>query len=607
MSGLGSALATSRRSMLMFLLTSCAAQSRPGVDSPRAGRPDSSVQLAEVFSMSDEEMLRLTPQAATARGDLRYADQFGDLITDDFQAAFEAYARRDLVRINAVPRASLSEIERLQYDVFKYQTEFTIRAYESGAARTTSQDFALDHLNGMHVTFPQFMAAQGGYPYAALNDYENALRLHEGFVAYLQRAREYMLRGLRRGNVHTRVVVDRMITQVREAIRLGTDGSPFLTPTANFPDTVEPADRVRLTRAYRDSIENRILPEYERVLRFLEAEYLPSARIGAPGLAAVPGGGALYAYMLELFNTIDLSADQIHNMGLAEVQRIGAEMERAKGTIGFSGSMAEFFAYIRTAEQFKFTTPEAYLGRYRGIVEQIRPLLADYFMTLPNSALEIRAVPDEIASTAPGAYYIIGAPDGSRPGVFYANTSSLASRTSPIMTALLLHEAVPGHHLQGSLAMENEALPPFLRFLWNSGFVEGWALYCEQLGVEMGVYDDPYQYFGMLDMQMFRAARLVVDTGLHAKGWSRSEAIAYMLDHTSLAPENAALEVDRYIVTPGQATSYKVGETVIRSLRAAAERAQGPRFDIRLFHDQILNSGSLPLRVLETKIAQWLA
>jgi uncharacterized protein (DUF885 family) len=227
-------------------------------------------------------------------------------------------------------------------------------------------------------------------------------------------------------------------------------------------------------------------------------------------------------------------------------------------------------------------------------------------VTRPRSSLEIRPVPDDIAATAPGAYYILGAADGLRPGVFYVNTSNLSSRTSPIMTALLLHEATPGHHFQGSLAMENEGLPPFLRFLWNSGYVEGWALYCERLGVEMGVYDDPYQYFGMLDMQMFRAARLVVDTGLHAKGWSRDEAIAYMVQHTSLAAENATLEVDRYIVAPGQATSYKVGEAVIQGLRARSERAQGARFDLKLFHDQVLNTGSLPLRVLEAKIAQWL-
>ncbi len=605
MSTLGSVFIVSRRAMLATLLAGCAVR---GVryDFEREGAADPSVQLAEVFSQSDEEMLALTPQAATARGDLRFADQFGDLITDDFHAAFEAYARRDLARINAVPRHRLSAVEQLQYDVFKYQTEFTIRAYESRAAAILSQDFALDHLNGMHVAFPQFLAAHGGYPYASVSDYENALRLHRGFVVYLQRARDYMLRGVRRGNVHNRVVVERIITQLRLTIAAGVDGNALFTPIANFPDGVDARDRARLTDAFRNSIEREVLPEFGRLLHFFEMDYLPSSRVGAPGLVAVPGGPSLYAYMLELFNTTSLSANQIHDMGLSEVSRIDVEMERVKATIGFDGSTRDLFTHIRTADQFKFTTPEDYVGRYRAIAERVDPLLSEYFLTRPRSSLEIRPVPDDIAPTAPGAYYILGAADGSRPGVFYVNTSNLASRTSPIMTALLLHEATPGHHFQGSLAMENEGLPPFLRFLWNSGYVEGWALYCERLGVEMGVYDDPYQYFGMLDMQMFRAARLVVDTGLHAKGWSRDEAIAYMVEHTSLAAENATLEVDRYIVAPGQATSYKVGEAVIQGLRVRCERALGARFDLKLFHDQVLNTGSLPLHVLEAKVTQWL-
>jgi uncharacterized protein (DUF885 family) len=605
MSTLGSAFIVSRRAMLATLLAGCATRGVGG-DFEGVGAAEPSVQLAEAFAQSDEEMLALTPQAATARGDLRLADQFGDLITDDFQAAFEAYARRDLARINAVPRQRLSAVEQLQYDVFRYQTEFTIRAYESRAAAILSQDFALDHLNGMHVAFPQFLAAHGGYPYTSVSDYENALRLHRGFVVYLQRARDYMFRGARRGNVHNRVVVERMITQLRQTIAAGVDGSALFTPIANFPDGVEARDRTRLTDAYRNSIERDVLPELGRLLHFFETDYLPLSRVGAPGLVAVPDGPSLYAYMLELFNTTSLSADQIHDLGLSEVSRIAAELERVKATIGFEGPTHDLFAHIRTADQFKFTTSEDYVGRYRAIAERVDPLLSGYFVTRPRSSLEIRPVPDDIAATAPGAYYILGAADGLRPGVFYVNTSNLSSRTSPIMTALLLHEATPGHHFQGSLAMENEGLPPFLRFLWNSGYVEGWALYCERLGVEMGVYDDPYQYFGMLDMQMFRAARLVVDTGLHAKGWSRDEAIAYMVQHTSLAAENATLEVDRYIVAPGQATSYKVGEAVIQGLRARSERAQGARFDLKLFHDQVLNTGSLPLRVLEAKIAQWL-
>lgn len=571
------------------------------------GAEGESARLAKVFQDSDEEQLRLVPQSATGRGDFRYADQFGDLITDDYQRAFEAYARRDLTRIAGVNRSKLSPVEQLEYDVFRYQTEFAIHAYETGAAQTNTQDFALDHLNGSHITFPQFMSSQGSFPYRTASDYENALKMHEGFVVFLDRAREYMARGMKRGNVHPRIVAERIIGQLRDALTAGVDGSPLLTPTANFPAAVVAADRARLTGAFRQSIETRVLPAYRTLLTFFEHDYLPGSRTSIPGLAALPKGPALYAYFLELFTTTRLGAEEIHTTGLAEVARITAEMERVKARVGFEGTLSSFFAYLKADPKFKFATREAYLARFQAIWDRVRPLLPRYFAKLPTLPFEIRPVPPEIETSTGGAYYIGGTPDGSRPGVFYANTSNLPTRTSPIMTALFLHEAQPGHHFQGARAMQDETLPAFLRFLWNSGYVEGWALYCERLGIEMGVYDDPFQYFGMLDMEMFRATRLVIDTGLHAKGWSRDQAIDYMATHTSLDRETIVLEVDRYIVTPGQATSYKVGEIVIRKLRTQAEKALGSRFDLRAFHEQVLNTGSIPLHVLEDKIGRWIA
>ncbi len=571
------------------------------------GAEGESARLAKVFQDSDEEQLRLVPQSATARGDYRYADQFGDLITDDYQRAFEAYARRDLTRIKGIDRSKLNPIEQLEYDVFRYQTEFAIYAYQTGAAQTNTQDFALDDLSGPHIAFPQFMSSQGSYPYRTTGDYESALKVHDGFVLFLDRAREYMARGMQRGNVHPRIVAERIISQLRDALTAGVDGSPLLTPTASFPAAVGPQDRVRLTAAFRQSIETRVLPAYRTLLAFFERDYLPAARTGVPGLAALPKGPALYAYFLELFTTTRLRAEEIHAMGLREVARITAEMERVKAKVGFDGPLPAFFAYLKADPKFKFATREAYLARFQQIWDRVRPLLRKYFAKVPTLPFEIRPVPPEIESSAGGAYYIGGTPDGSRPGVFYANTSNLPTRTSPIMTALFLHEAQPGHHFQGARAMQDETLPAFLRFLWNSGYVEGWALYCERLGIEMGLYDDPFQYFGMLDMEMFRATRLVVDTGLHAKGWSRDQAIDYMAQHTSLDRETIVLEVDRYIVTPGQATSYKVGELVIAKLRARAATTLGGRFDLRAFHEQVLNTGSIPLHVLEDKIARWIA
>lgn len=566
-----------------------------------------SARLQRVFAESDEELLRLVPLTATWRGDLRFADQFGDLITDDYMRAFMAYAERDLARINGINRQALPQIDQMLYDVFKYQTEFAIESYRSGAAQINTQDFALDHLNGVHMTFPQAMSAGGQYPFASVRDYENALKLHQGFALFLDRAIEYMRRGMKRGNVHVRLIVERMIGQMRDVVDGGIDKSPFLTPTTQFPAAVGATDRARLTAAFRTSIGDTVIPVHRRLLTFLEQEYLPAARTGAPGLGALPSGRALYAYFLELFNTTRMSADEIFAAGEAEVARIRAEMERVKSATGFNGPLRDFFAFLKNDARFKFASADSYLAQFEAIRRRVTPLLPKYFANVPKSPLEIRPVPDEIQSATGGAYYILGAGDGSRPGVFYANTSNLPSRTSPIMTALFLHEGVPGHHFQGSLAMEDKALPAFLRFLWNSGYVEGWALYCERLGIEMGLYDDPYQYFGMLDMQMFRATRLVVDSGLHAKGWSREQAIDFMLANTSLDRDFIVLEVDRYIVTPGQATSYKVGELAIDRARAKAEQALGKRFDIRAFHDQVLNTGSIPLHVLEAKIARWSA
>ena len=598
-------LPVSRRGAALLLGGSVLALAAGGASI--AASRNESARLATVFHDSDEEMLKLTPQAATGRGDLRYADQFGDLISDDFQKAFEAYARRDLKRIAAIDRSKLSPVEQLEYDVFKYNTEFTIQAYESGAAQVNTQDLAIDHLNGFQAVFPPFMAADGQFPYRTRADYENALKLHEGFVTVLDRSVTYMRRGIARGNVHTRIVVERVIGGLKDALKAGVDGSPFLTPCAKFPDAIGPADRQRLTAAFRASIGGKILPAFERLLAFFEKEYLPVSRTAAPGLGGLAAGKALYAYFLELFTTTRMAPEEIHALGLSEVARIRGEMERTKTKLGFSGSLGDFFAHLKTAPQFKFPTEQAYLARFAEIRTRVSALLPKYFSKLPRNPFEIRAVPSDVASSQAGAYFIVGTPDGKRPGVFYANTSNLATRTSPIMTALYLHEAQPGHQLQGATAQENEGLPPFLRFLWNSGYGEGWALYCERLGIEMGLYDDPYQYFGMLDLEMFRATRLVIDTGLHAKGWGREQAIAYMAENTSFDRTFIELEIDRYIVAPGQATSYKVGEIVIKRLRTEAEQALGARFDIKAFHDQVLDTGAIPLHVLEAKIRRWIA
>jgi len=321
----------------------------------------------------------------------------------------------------------------------------------------------------------------------------------------------------------------------------------------------------------------------------------------------MPGGANLYKYLIAATTTTDMTPDEIHNIGLAEVARITKGMETVKGQVGFKGSLKEFFDFIRTDDQFKPKSKQDLTDRYYAVGKRVDAAVGSLFSTLPKSALEIRPVPAFKEKTDAGGSYQGGTPDGSRPGVFYFNTYDLPSRTTPGIETLYLHEGVPGHHFQISLAQENTSLPPFQRFGGNTAFVEGWALYAESLGPELGMFKDPYQLQGRYDDEMLRAMRLVVDTGLHSKGWTRDQSIQYMLDHSAMGKTDATAEVERYIAIPSQALAYKVGQLTISRLRAKAEKALGPKFDIKGFHAQVLMTGALPMAVLEKKVDDWIA
>jgi uncharacterized protein (DUF885 family) len=338
----------------------------------------------------------------------------------------------------------------------------------------------------------------------------------------------------------------------------------------------------------------------------MKNEYLPVSRQGV-GLVHMKGGPDLYRFLIEQNTTLPLSADEVHNLGLSEVKRIRAEMEAIKSEVGFRGTLPSFFEHVRTDPKFKPASKEWLTNRYYEVGKAVDTRIGQLFSTLPKSKLEIRPVPAYREKTDAGGSYQSGTPDGSRPGVFYFNTYDLPSRTTPGIETLYLHEGAPGHHFQISLAQENEALPNFMRFGGNTAYVEGWALYSEKLGPELGLFTDPYQRFGHLDDEMLRAMRLVVDTGIHAKGWTRDQAIKFMLDNSAMGKTDATAEVERYIAIPGQALAYKLGQLKILELRAKAREALGDRFDIREFHEQVLGTGALPLTVLETKINNWIA
>jgi uncharacterized protein (DUF885 family) len=373
-----------------------------------------------------------------------------------------------------------------------------------------------------------------------------------------------------------------------------------------FPEGIAPADQARLRAAHAQVIRDEIRPAYSRLRDFLSSEYLPAAREGA-GLVHMKSGPLLYDYLIEQNTTLPLAADAVHQLGLREVARIRSEMESVKTKVGFKGSLAQFFEHLRTSEKYQPPSKEWLRERYEEVGKRVDARIGELFALTPKSALEIRPVPDYREKTDAAGSYNSGTPDGTRPGVFYYNTYDLPSRFTWGIETLYLHEAVPGHHFQISLAQENEALPNFMRFGGNTAFVEGWALYAETLWDELGVETDPLQRFGGLNDEMLRAMRLVVDTGIHSKGWSRDQAIKYMLDNSSMGKTDATAEVERYIAMPGQALAYKLGQLKILELRARAEKALGSRFDIRAFHAQVLDSGALPLTVLEAKIDRWIA
>lgn len=558
-------------------------------------------RLSEALSQSDETSLRLNPQFAVARGDLRFADQFGDFVSDGYFSAVEQGARADLSRLRAIDRHALTDGAKTAYDVFEYQTEATIASFDIGVQRIL-QHLPIDPYTGLHLSFPQWSSGTNVAPFNSLADYENGLRRLEGYARYLDGASEQMRAGIGAGHVMSRRAVEALGAQLTDILNEGAEASPFMGPIGLIPDAIA-AERDRLDERYRTTLARQVMPATVRLRDFVMGDYLRASRAGPPGLVGMTDGPALYAYWLEQHTTTKLTADEIHAMGLSEVARLRAEMERTKQATGFNGDLAAFFAYLRSASRFKPTSTQDLLSRYRAIHERVAPFLPRLFGTLPRGSVEIRPVPPEQESSAGAAYYILGSPDGERPGVFYVNTSDLESRPTPPMTSLFMHEAVPGHHMQGTLAQENMALPALLRFGWNTGFGEGWALYAESLGRELGLYDDPYIYFGHLDLQMFRALRLVVDTGIHAKEWSWAQSVDYMLANSSQHRSYVEQEVDRYISWPGQATAYKVGELVIRELRRNAEQAQGSRFDIRAFHDRVLGAGCLPLHILQRRMS----
>ena len=535
------------------------------------------------------------PVRASLLGDRRWNDRWPDVRLETLREQFQ-HARDTLTNLHAIDRAKLSPQDQLSYDVFEYNLSDYIEGeqYKWFLIRTN--------------TFSGIQTVEGlvnSLRFENAKDYEDWIGRMHNFPAYMDQNIALMREGMKQRVVLPKVIGEKILVQLDEMNWNDPVKHGFYKPFAKMPAGFSDENKNRLKNAGQKTIRTDVLPAFQRLRDFVKNEYVP-ASFESVGAWQVPNGDATYAYLAHSMTTTKATPEQIHETGLSEVKRIRAEMEKTKEQAGFKGTLAEFFQYLRTDPKFYAKSEDELLEYTRAEAKKIDPLLVKLFRTFPRLPYGVMPVPREIAMGMPAAYASGAAPDGSRPGFFYMNTYKPETRPKYEITSLILHEAVPGHTFQGGIAIELKDLPKFRRYGGYSAYAEGWALYCESLGDEMGLYDDPYVKFGRLSNEMWRAVRLVVDTGMHQKHWTRKQAIDYFVENVATTEYNATSEVDRYISWPGQALAYKVGELKIKELRSRAEKELGLKFDLREFHDAVLLNSALPLTVLERQMNTWL-
>lgn len=560
-------------------------------------------RLFTLFAESDERQLALNPVSGLFRGDMRRADRLGDYLTDAHAIAARTNTLLNLAKLEQINRAKLNETDKLAYDVFKYDQEQNLKG-STDEIRALTDVRPVNHFSGFHTFYPTFASGTSAAPFNTIEDYENNLSRHQDYIDISDRAIGLFRKGMKTGVLETKLTIDRVIKQFDTQLAIPLKESQYWGPINMFPDTFSDEQKANLTEKYLIATQA-IYDTTERMRDFLRDEYLPVARESI-GLSQMKGGEALYLLLIEGTTTLPLKPDYLHNLGMEEVKRIKADMIGIMDEVGFEGTLNEFFDYVRTDPQFKPESREALTQEYYRIGREVDEQIGDYFSLLPKSSLDIKPYDPAIEQFSAGGSYQQGSPDGTRPGTFFFNAYDLPSRLTTGNVTLYLHEGAPGHHFQISLAQENEALPAFMRFGGNTAYVEGWALYSETLGYEMGFFEDPWNRYGTLQDEQLRAMRLVVDTGIHAKEWSREQAIDFMLANSGMTRTEVVAEVERYIAIPSQALAYKVGALKIQELRKKAEDALGDKFDIKAFHEQVLGTGALPLTVLTDKIDRWI-
>ena len=557
---------------------------------------DEVARLHAIFDRTWEEGLKENPLHATSVGRHEYDDRLPSVTMADLERR-HAKTKATLAELAGIDRAKLPVVEVVNYDIFKQRLEDSAASFELGDYQIP---FNAD--SGFHSGFSRLPK---DVPLASVKDYENYISRLRAWPRYVREEIALMRIGLKRGMTIPRATLDGYDTTITAHIVDDPTKSVFWVPFTKFPASVSESEHERLRQEGRAAVMEGAVVGYREFLDFFRNEYLPKAR-STIGAFELPDGRAYYALKIREFTTLNLTPEEIHKIGLSEVDRIAGEMNVVMKQAGFEGDFAAFLVFLRTDPRFYAKTPEELLSRASRIAKRIDGKLPSLFKTLPRLPYTVEPVPDDIAPKYTSGRYVGPAQGSTQPGIYWVNTYMLESRPLYNLEALTLHEAVPGHHLQISLSRELTDLPNFRRFSYISAFGEGWGLYCEWLGIEAGIYTDPYSNFGRLTYEMWRACRLVVDTGIHSMGWTRKQAIDYLAARTALPLHEVETEVDRYISWPGQALAYKLGELKIKELRKRAEQALGTRFDVREFHDVVLGSGAVPLRVLEANVDRWI-
>ncbi|MHA6696752.1 DUF885 domain-containing protein [Chryseobacterium sp. A301] len=560
------------------------------------------VEIDSIAAHYYEQYLKMYPLEATMQGDSRYNDLLPIDIDKDFISGEIAFYNDVQIQLDQVSYEELSEEKKVVFDVLDTLLKDKIERYAYHPEYIPFTQFS-----GLPLDFPMLGSGQGAQPFETQKDYENWLKRMNQFPNWMDAAEENFRLGMKSGMVLPKVLVLRMIPQLRAAEITSTDFATniFYGPLRDMPKSFSEKEAAKWRKAYKSVINGKIIPAYIRMAEFLEKEYLPKARL-TDGYNSLAKGNDIYSYYVKSWTTTDKTPNEIHEIGLKEVSRLRSEMEKVKASVGFEGSLEEFLTFVKTDKKaMPYTSAKEILKGFNSILEKITPKLGTMFHHTPKTPFEIRQT-EKYREASASAEYRQGTPDGERPGIFYIPIPDPTRfNVTSGMESLFLHEAIPGHHYQVSLQQENESLPKFMRFGWLGAYGEGWALYAESLGPELGLYTDPYQKLGSLSDEMLRAVRLVIDTGLHTGTMNREEAIKYFLSNVAYDAAGATAEVERYMAMPGQALSYKMGSMKIQELRARFEKELGAKFNLADFHDQILNQGCLPLNVLERKLESY--